>query len=93
MLTWRNVIAHYELKEWHQSKSGIWTALCCFHGDSRPSLRMWPSGRFYCYGCGAGGNSIEEFFHKMGEDVSRLEGVLPTLTLPGEGQLPLPFCD
>lgn len=26
-------------------------ALCCFHVERTPSLHIWPSGHFKCYGC------------------------------------------
>lgn len=42
--------------------------ICPFHGDSRPSLVVYPANRgYYCFGCGAGGDVIDF--------VSRLHGV------------------
>lgn len=29
---------------------------CIFHQDLTPSLRIWRSGRYLCYGCGAKGD-------------------------------------
>ena len=29
--------------------------LCIFHKEKTPSLRIWPSGRFRCHGCGERG--------------------------------------
>lgn len=34
-------------------------AICPFHGDKTPSLKLYPGDRgFYCFGCGAGGDVI-----------------------------------
>jgi len=36
------------------------TAVCPFHGDSRPSLVLYPASQsYYCFGCGAGGDVID----------------------------------
>lgn len=41
---------------------------CPFHGDTRPSLVVYPATRsYYCFGCGAGGDVLDF--------VSRLHGV------------------
>lgn len=37
-----------------------YTALCPFHKESTPSFSVSPSKQFYyCFGCGAGGNSLD----------------------------------
>ena len=41
-------------------------AVCPFHDDTRPSLKVYPDG-FYCFVCGAGGDVISF--------VARLDGV------------------
>jgi len=39
---------------------GRLTAVCPFHGDSRPSLVLYPASQsYYCFGCGAGGDVID----------------------------------
>jgi len=39
---------------------GRLTAVCPFHGDSRPSLVIYPASQsYYCFGCGAGGDVID----------------------------------
>lgn len=42
-------------------------AMCCFHEDkSTPSLSLNPrEGKWYCHGCGSGGNSIISFHAKL----------------------------
>lgn len=35
-------------------------ALCPFHGEKTPSLKIYPGDRgFYCFGCGAGGDVVK----------------------------------
>lgn len=39
--------------------NGGYSACCCFHDDSTPSLKIYTKDNsFYCFGCGAGGNVI-----------------------------------
>ncbi|MCZ7579129.1 MAG: CHC2 zinc finger domain-containing protein [Dehalococcoidia bacterium] len=39
---------------------GRLAAVCPFHGDSRPSLVLYPASQsYYCFGCGAGGDVID----------------------------------
>ena len=39
---------------------GRLTGLCPFHGDTRPSLVVYPATQsYYCFGCGAGGDVID----------------------------------
>lgn len=33
-------------------------ALCPFHGEKTPSLKLYPDG-FYCFGCGTGGDVVK----------------------------------
>lgn len=33
--------------------------LCIFHREKTPSLRIWPSGHFRCYGCGEAGHVMD----------------------------------
>ncbi|MCC6387426.1 MAG: toprim domain-containing protein [Dehalococcoidia bacterium] len=40
--------------------AGRLAATCPFHGDSKPSLVIYPSTRsYYCFGCGAGGDVLD----------------------------------
>jgi len=45
---------------------GVWrSALCPFHEDSRPSLRVnVESGAFRCMACGAAGGDVVDFVRK-----------------------------
>jgi hypothetical protein len=36
-----------------------WMARCPFHDDRSPSLVFYPDGGWYCFGCGAGGDSVD----------------------------------
>ena len=39
---------------------GRLAGVCPFHGDTRPSLVVYPASRsYYCFGCGAGGDVID----------------------------------
>lgn len=39
---------------------GRLVAVCPFHGDSRPSLVIYPSSQsYYCFGCGVGGDVLD----------------------------------
>ncbi|MEZ4479931.1 MAG: CHC2 zinc finger domain-containing protein [Dehalococcoidia bacterium] len=39
---------------------GRLTGVCPFHGDTRPSLIVYPATQsYYCFGCGAGGDVID----------------------------------
>lgn len=47
-------------------------ALCPFHGEKTPSMKIYPGDRgFYCFGCGAGGDVIK--FTAMLFDLSSKE--------------------
>lgn len=39
--------------------------LCPFHAERTPSMVIFPTGGFKCYGCPAKGNSVD-FLTKMG---------------------------
>lgn len=39
---------------------------CPFHGEKTASCVLFPTGGFKCFGCGAGGNSVD-FIMKLGE--------------------------
>lgn len=50
-------------------------ALCPFHGEKTPSMKIYPGDRgFYCFGCGAGGDVIE--FTAMLFDLSRKQAAV-----------------
>jgi DNA primase len=77
----------------------LWRGCCPFHADSDPSLAVYPAvhppaeypqeGRYYCFGCGEGGDVIDfvmEMEHlSFRETVSRLGGSRrpPALTSSG----------
>ena len=61
----------------------LWRGRCPFHADSDPSLAVYPAvhpqeGRYYCFGCGEGGDVIDfvmEIEHlSFREAVSKLAG-------------------
>ena len=63
---------------------GRLTAVCPFHGDSRPSLVLYPASQsYYCFGCGAGGDVIDFMsrLHRVDfrEAVALLAGEAPTM--------------
>lgn len=39
--------------------------LCPFHPENTASCNLFPTGGFRCYGCGAGGNTVD-FVIKLG---------------------------
>ena len=41
-----------------KTKGQKWWGLCPFHNDNKPSLCVWQSSGYYCFVCGAGGDSI-----------------------------------
>lgn len=48
---------------------GRLVGICPFHGESRPSLVVYPANRgYYCFGCGAGGDVIDfvSRLHRVG---------------------------
>lgn len=51
-ITMKDVALHYG---WRVNRSGL---ICCpFHGDKHPSMKV--DRRFYCFSCGAQGDSID----------------------------------
>ena len=49
--------------------AGRLVGICPFHGDSRPSLVLYPASQsYYCFGCGAGGDVIDfvSRLHRVG---------------------------
>ena len=46
-----------EQNGFHPNRSGF---ICCpLHGEKTPSLKLYENGRWYCFGCGRGGSSID----------------------------------
>src|SRR6056297_741437 len=90
------VLAAYglELKK-DGSKPSQFKALCPFHEDSRPSLKVnTDRNLFHCFACGAKGNVIEFVMAREGleirpaaEKVAALSGIAPH---PGGPIVPLP---
>ncbi len=58
-----NAITYYEDQGLKLKGSGAWrNAICPFHEDTRPSLRVHPfSGAFACMACGAKGSDVLAF--------------------------------
>jgi len=42
----------------HEDRCGSW-ALCPFHADTHPSLRVYPDGHYHCFACGAHGDAVD----------------------------------
>lgn len=66
---------------------GRLVGICPFHGDSRPSLVVYPANRgYYCFGCGAGGDVIDfvSRLHQVGfrEAATMLTGEPRPCALP-----------
>ena len=58
-----NPISFYESKGLKLHGKGEWrSALCCFHSEKNPSLRInIHNGAFRCFPCGASGGSVLDF--------------------------------
>jgi len=41
-----------------------WKALCCFHAEQTPSLKITPEGLYTCFGCGAEGG-LADLVHQV----------------------------
>lgn len=68
------VLAHYDLEAKPESKPGQVKALCPFHEDTRPSLKVnIDRNIFHCFACGAKGNVLEfvRDMEYLGEDELR----------------------
>jgi DNA primase len=91
-----------ETVQWYvtlRREGRLWRGCCPFHADSDPSLAVYPAvhpptvhpteGRYYCFGCGEGGDVIDfvmEMEHlSFRQAVSRLGGSRrpPALTSSG----------
>jgi len=40
-----------------------WKAVCCFHSEKTPSLKITKDGVFHCFGCQRSGNLIDLVHH------------------------------
>ncbi len=68
-----------------QKKGKEFVGICPFHSDSRPSMTVSPAKQFYyCFSCGAGGNSI-----KFLMEIQRQSFVDVVLDLAKKYQLPI----
>ena len=55
-----------------KKKGKEFVGICPFHDDSKPSMTVSPAKQFYyCFSCGAGGNSIK-FLRAVATDGHRL---------------------
>lgn len=66
-------------------KSGAIMICCVFHKEKTPSLRIWASGHFKCYGCGTAGRveehaEVQQVFERSRAALLETEG---QLRLPG----------
>jgi hypothetical protein len=57
--------------------------LCPFHAETVPSLKLYPDGTFYCFGCRRGGSIFDFAAHLWGL-VPRGRGFAELVTLLGE---------
>ena len=68
---------------------GRLTAVCPFHGDSRPSLVIYPASRsYYCFGCGAGGDVIDFMSRLHRVDFKEAVALLAGSRLPVPAAVP-----
>ncbi len=72
--------------------------LCVFHQEKTPSLRIWSSGRFKCYGCGESGHVHSH--PRLTKTVVQIHPHLAPITekvrmelLEAKGQLRIPGAD
>ena len=72
-----------------KKKGKEFVGICPFHDDSRPSMTVSPAKQFYyCFACGAGGNSI-----KFLMELQRQSFVDVVLDLARKYQLPIETLD
>ncbi len=63
---WRPVLDKLGLTSKYRRRStGTIFMLCYWHGESIPSLEMWPHGHFICHGCGHAGDMTKFVFERL----------------------------
>lgn len=61
LLTLEDVIVGAGIKV---KRNGNRLALCCpFHREEKPSMVVYPDGKYYCFGCGAWGDVVDMYAH------------------------------
>ena len=53
--------------------NNAWFAACPFHADKTPSLKLYKDNRWHCFGCGAGGDTID--FAMKSDGISFMEAI------------------
>jgi hypothetical protein len=58
-LSWPQILTYLKL-DFKIRSTGVVSALCPFHREKTPSVRLWEkSGQFRCHGCGVGGDKVD----------------------------------
>ena len=70
---WEQAFRDTNLKYRKTSVAHALVALCVFHDERTPSMRAYPSGKLYCYGCGD--RSSLEWFEEFGSDTVAINGI------------------
>lgn len=60
---WKSVADELGLRYRQRSVSKALATVCLFHDEKSPSLWLYPSGNYICYGCGASG-TVEDFVQR-----------------------------
>jgi len=67
-------IAESEGLKLKKQSNRIYTAPCCFHDETKPSLTFYMNtNSFYCFGCGKGGDVIK--FYALRHELSNGEAI------------------
>lgn len=62
---WEDILRHFDIP-FKRRSSGVLVILCQVHSEKTPSLHCWPDRkRFWCFGCGWGGDMFEFVYRKM----------------------------
>ena len=63
-----------------RDKGRRYSIKCPFHGDTDPSMVIYPDNSFHCFGCGAHGNNAIDFVMASGctfqEALNELKGLI-----------------
>lgn len=66
-LIWADVVSVYDLGEVKVRRNGALVISCLFHKENTPSMHLYPSGNYYCYGCGDNGSMTDYITHEKTE--------------------------
>jgi DNA primase len=101
-VSWEPVLRMHGI-DFRKTKSNRYYVRCPFHLERTASMLLYPDGGWHCYGCHAGGETIEEYLRKfldLSEDTPLEEILLAArravfdprqLELPLDDEIRLPF--